>query len=85
MLHQLDAFRHVNIPVKSCRSIRMGKKEDLSEFEHGMMLGGKWAGPIISHTNNSRVYREGRVCRRMAAVTKITTHIKLCRRVSLNI
>lgn len=39
MLQQLDAFRHVNIPVKSCRSIRMGKKEDLSEFEHGMMLG----------------------------------------------
>ncbi len=45
----------------------MGKKGDLSDFEHGMFVGVRWAGLSISktadllrfsHTTISRVYRE---------------------------
>ncbi len=45
----------------------MGKKEDLSDFKHGMVVGARWAGLSISkiadllgfsNTTISRVYRE---------------------------
>ncbi len=44
----------------------MGKKEDLSDFESGMVVGARRAGLRISktadllnfHTNISRIYRE---------------------------
>ncbi len=45
----------------------MGKKGDLSDFEHGMVVGARRAGPSISKTADllgfscttiSRVYRE---------------------------
>ncbi len=45
----------------------MGKKRDLSDFEHGMVVGVRWAGLSISETADllglsrttiSRVYRE---------------------------
>ncbi len=45
----------------------MGKKEDLSDYEHGMVVEARWAGLSISktadllgfsRTNISRVYRE---------------------------
>ncbi len=48
-------------------SIRMGKKEDLSDFERGIVVGGRLTGLSIlktavllgfSHTTISRVYRE---------------------------
>ncbi len=48
-------------------SIRMGKKGDLSDFEHGMVVGARRAGLSISKTAEllgfscttiSRVYRE---------------------------
>ncbi len=48
-------------------SIRMGKKGDLSDFEHGMVVGARRGGLIIkktadllgfAHTTISRVYRE---------------------------
>ena len=49
---QLDAFRHVDMVdlLKFKPSIRMGKKGDLSDFEHGMVVGAKRAGPSISET-----------------------------------
>ncbi len=45
----------------------MGKKGDLSDFEHGMVVGARWAGLSISktadllgfsHTTISSFYRE---------------------------
>ncbi len=47
----------------------MGKKGDLSDFEHGMFVGARWAGVSISKTADlvgfscitiSRFYREAR-------------------------
>ncbi len=68
---QLNAFRHLDVvkttSLKFKSSIRMGKKEDLSDFERGMVVGARRADLSISktadllgfsHTTISRVYRE---------------------------
>ncbi len=67
---QLNAFRHrcdEDDLLKFKPSIRMGKKEDLSDFERGMVVCARWAGLSISKTADllgfsrttiSRVYRE---------------------------
>lgn len=68
---QLNPFRHVDMVkdnlLKFKPSIRMGKKCDLSDFEHGIAVGARLAGLSISeaadrlsysHTTISRVYRE---------------------------
>ncbi len=53
--------------IREEKSIRMGKKGDLSDFEHGMVVGARQAGLSISKTADllgfscttiSRVYRE---------------------------
>ena len=71
MWQQLNAFRHVDMVqddlLKFKPSIRMGKKDDLSDFEHDMVVGARRVGLSISdtadllgfsHTAISRVYRE---------------------------
>ncbi len=64
-------------------SIRMGKKGDLSDFEHGMVVGARQAGLSISkitdllefsRRTNSRVYRE------WSEKEKISSEWQLCGR-----
>ncbi len=50
---QLNALRHLDVVrrlLKFKPSIRMGKKGDLSDFEHGMVVGARRAGLSISKT-----------------------------------
>ncbi len=59
---QLNAFRHLDL-LKFEPSIRMGKKGDLSDFEHGMVVGARrlvWVFQLLIYwdTTISRVYRE---------------------------
>ncbi len=66
---QLNAFRHLDV-VKTTQvqtEHQNGKKGDLSDFEHEMVVGARWVGLSISKTADllgfsrttiSRVYRE---------------------------
>ncbi len=62
----------------------MGKKEDLSDFERGMVVGARRAGLSISqtadllgfsHTTISRVYRECNLQQLCDAIVSIWTKI----------